>query len=197
MGNEEMVMPGDGNMGGGSSVIPILDGGTEVVFDEVGSGIDKNNDPYAKIHLHYIDDDNAKAQIYLSLHRPDGLAKLVDIICLSGVAIKMKKNGSMKNDPRKGIPPSVLKSEKFHNQLNISLPGCKVLATITHRQKEFPDKETGEMVKYTESVIGKIAEWRNQGLKSTTLGHAPNVPSVEKTQVDVEKNDAQIDDDWS
>lgn len=189
--SEGLIMPTDRDMGGGSSSIPEgnLEEGTgkEVVFYEVESGISTKDNPFVKAHAHYIDDDFAKGYIYCALHQQIGLEKLVNIVCRSGVAERMKKNGSMKKDPLKGIPASVLLSSRFHEQLNISLPGCRVLATITHQAVEFPDKETGKPVQYTKSVIGDIAAIGSVANKPVT-----NIPG----SVTVPEKPVSTDDDW-
>lgn len=153
MSKEGMIMPGDGNMGSEFSKIRegnIEDGtGIEIIFGEGGkdglcvkSSVDKNGDPFVQIWVHDANDESAKTNIYCALHRPDGLAKLVDVICLSGVAIKMKKNGTMKKDPMEGIPETVLLDAKLHSQLNVSLPGCRVLATVKHVDSTYDGKPT-------------------------------------------------------
>lgn len=190
---DDMVMPtADGNMGSVSTPIPegnIDDGsGTQILFGEVKTDTDRNGDRYAQIWVHYIDDEAAKANIYCALHRPDGLAKLVDVICISGVAARMKKNGSMKNDPTKGIPTKILESEKFLEQLDMSLAGCKALASVKHRDKKMK-KDDGEEITFTESVITRLAAFGPGGAKSGNTSK----PATGK----VPANDADNESDWS
>jgi len=172
---EDLIMPGDGSMGGAFSLVPEgdIDEGTGIEMEFTGKiepyGEEKDG---LRFEACYVDDPSAKASIFCKMTEQRGLIKMLDIINSSGVAEKLRKVGKLKSDPSKGMSARILTDPKFHEQLKLSIEGCRILTTVKHSAGTYKGKDV------TNANINKIA--------SVNGRKAPSQPSSPGTDTEEE-----------
>jgi len=178
--DNDVVEPGEGSAGGSFSLVPAgdIDKGTGIVMEFNGKiePYGENKDGQ-RLELFYVDDPDARSSLFCKLTEQAGLILMLDIVRMSGVAQKLKKLGKLKSDPDKGLPAGVLRDAAFHEQLKVSIQGCRVLCTVKHS----PGKYKGNDV--TNANISKIAPVNSTPTEATggsTPAAQPAAPAQEE-----------------
>ena len=143
---EELVKPGDGSMGGFSTP---PEGMNEYEFVSKERKIAGEDKDCLWLELAYLDDPSAKVGIFCKYSTDPGLRKLLDTIIRSGVWPKMQKKYKYKSNPGDGLPPSMLRDEKFQKQLVLELEGLRIMCDVSVK------KASGEQ-RYDQANVNKI-----------------------------------------
>lgn len=146
MTQEELVKPGDGSMGGFSTP---PEGMNEFEFVSKELKVVGEDKDCLWLELAYLDDPSAKVGIFCKYSTDPGLRKLLDTIIRSGVWPKMQKKYKYKSDPTEGLPPSMLRDEKFQQRLILELEGLRIMCDVSIK------KASGEQ-KYDQANVNKI-----------------------------------------
>ncbi len=162
---EELVKPGDGSMGGFSTP---PEGMNEYEFVSKELKIAGEDKDCLWLELAYLDDPSAKVGIFCKYSTDPGLRKLLDTIIRSGVWPKMQKKYKYKSNPGDGLPPSMLRDEKFQKQLVLELEGLRIMCDVSVK------KASGEQ-KYDQANVNKI-EAVGTGTSKTTANRQGSVP---------------------
>ena len=144
---EDLVKPGDGSMGGAWSDPP--SGINEYEFVSTEREIVGPDKDSLQLVLSYLDDPDAKVKMWFKYSNETGCRKLLDLIIRSGVWPKMVKKYKYKSNPTEGLPPSMLRDEKFQQRLVLELEGLHLMCDVD----VIPKKE-GE--KYSTVNVNKI-----------------------------------------
>jgi hypothetical protein len=170
--DNDTIEPGAGEAGSTFSLVPAgsIDEGTGIVMEFNGKiePYGENKDGL-RFELFYVDDPDARSSLFCKTTEQSGLILMLDIIVMSGVAEKLKKIGKLKSDPSKGLKAAVLKDPAFHEQLKISLQGCRVLCSVKHSKGKYKGNEV------TNANISKIAPVTNTPIQGSAASASMSV----------------------
>jgi hypothetical protein len=148
---EELVKPGDGDMGGSLWNDP-PSGVNKYEFISKEREIEGADKDALKLVLAYIDDPDAKVKMWFKYSTETGLRKLLDVIIRSNVWPKMVKKYKYKSDPTEGLPPSMLRDEKFQQRLVLELEGLHLMCDVDVIAKKEGEKYSTVNVIKVEAV---------------------------------------------
>lgn len=130
----ETISRSDGNMGMEFPKVRVgdIENGSGVLVEFTGKvGMvqwQKKDGESLVIEASEVDEPLAKSSLWCNLESPEGLQKLVDIICYSGVVKKINRKRS--DFTEDSLKPELLKNSDFHKQLANDIQGCQILATV-------------------------------------------------------------------
>ncbi len=168
---EELVKPGDGDMGGSTWNDP-PSGLNKYEFISKEREIEGADKDSLKLVLAYIEDPDAKIKMWFKYSTDTGLRKLLDLIIRSNVWPKLQKKYKYKSSPTEGLPPSMLSDEKFQQRLVLELEGLHLMCDV-----EVIAKKEGE--KYSTVNVIKIEP---VGTSKTTVSKASDVDKGEEKE---------------
>lgn len=162
-----LIKPGDGSM---SNFTLAPEG--EALYEFTGKiekcGDDKQS---LKFELEYVDDPQAKVNVFCRPVTESGLRKMVDVIYYSKVGEKLSKKYNLPAIEN-GWPEEVLKSDKLIERLSNDIAGCRISCDVEHKKNKYKDKD------------GNDKEGTNANVKK--IGFAGNGSKPVNTQVQVQ-----------